>query len=73
MQRAGVRHLLIPSGNVLRLKPGLVYLQARLGYSVVNLRLDRRAATAAHRGLRTADHGLETRLRLQKASSAYSL
>lgn len=38
MQRAGIGHLLVASGNVLRLRPGLVYLQGRLGYRVVHIR-----------------------------------
>jgi hypothetical protein len=68
MQQLGVRHLLITSGNVLRLNPGLLYLQARLGYSVVNLHLARTPRAIGLAELRRADHALELRLRAGSGS-----
>ena len=43
LQEAEVRFLLVNARNPLLLRPGLLYMQGRLGYEVVNLRLDRRA------------------------------
>ena len=72
MQQLGVRHLLITSGNALRLNPGLLYLQARLGYSVVNLHLARTPRTIDLAELRRADHALELRLRAGSGSGPAS-
>ena len=39
MQRARVRYILMNAENAIILKPGLLYMQGRLGYQVVHLRL----------------------------------
>ncbi len=72
MQRLGVRYLLITSGNALRLNPGLLYLQARLGYSVANLTLTPAPTPSAPRELRRADLALELRLRMSPGAGSTS-
>jgi hypothetical protein len=47
LQREGVGHLLYQGPSSLVIEPGLLYLQARLGYEVANLQISPSTSVAA--------------------------